>query len=45
MAHLEQLRELHDKLREEQQRLQLLWQALEREAIGKILGEGAREGT
>ena len=45
MAHLEQLRELHDKLEEEQQWLQLLRQALEREAVGKILGGGAREGT
>ena len=40
MAHLEKLRELHDKLGEEQQRLQQLQQALEREAVGKILDGG-----
>jgi hypothetical protein len=42
VAHLEQLRELHNKLREEQQQLQQLRQALEREAAGKAL-DGARE--
>jgi hypothetical protein len=42
MGHLEQLRELHAKLGEDQQRLQQLQQVLEREAAGKVLDEGAR---
>jgi hypothetical protein len=42
MAHLEQLRELNDKLEEEQQRQQQLRQALEREAANKTLDGGAR---
>jgi hypothetical protein len=42
VAHLEQLRELHNKLREEQQRLQQLRQALEREATSKALDGGAQ---
>jgi hypothetical protein len=42
LAHLEQLQELHDKLEEEQQRLQHLQQALERESAGKTLDEGTR---
>jgi uncharacterized protein YhaN len=41
-AHLRQLRQLHDKLEEEQQRLQQLRQALEGEAAGKALDGGAR---
>jgi hypothetical protein len=41
-AHLEQLQEMHDKLGEEQQRLQQLRQALEGEATGKALNGGAR---
>jgi hypothetical protein len=40
--HLEQLCELHAKLREEQQRLQQLRQVLEREAAGRDPNEGAR---
>lgn len=43
MAHLEQLRELHAKLREEQQCLQQLRHILEREAASKVLDEGARD--
>jgi hypothetical protein len=42
MAHLEQLRELYNKLGEEQQRLQQLRKALEREAPGKALDGGTR---
>lgn len=38
VAHLKQLRELHAKLGEEQQRLQQLRQVLEKEAAGKALG-------
>lgn len=41
-AHLEQLQELHSKLREEQQCLHQLRQALEGEAAGKALDEGTR---
>jgi hypothetical protein len=41
-AHLEQLRELHGKLGEEQQRLQQLRQTLEGEAAGKALDGGVR---
>jgi hypothetical protein len=41
VAHLEKLRELHDKLGEKQQRLQQLRQALEREAASKTLDRGA----
>jgi hypothetical protein len=42
VAPLKQLRELHNKLRDEQQRLQQLRQALEREAASKALDGGAR---
>jgi hypothetical protein len=42
VAHLEQLRELHNKLGEVQQCLQQLRQALEREAASKALDGGAR---
>jgi hypothetical protein len=42
VAHLEQLRELHNKLGEEQQCLQQLLQALEGEAAGKALDGGTR---
>jgi hypothetical protein len=42
MAHLEQLRELHAKLSEEQRRLQQLRQVLKREATGRAPNEGAR---
>jgi hypothetical protein len=42
MAHLKQLRELHDRLGEEQQWLQQLRQALERESAEKTLDGGAR---
>jgi hypothetical protein len=41
-AHLKQLQQLHDKLGEEQQRLQQLQQALEGEAAGKALDGGAQ---
>jgi hypothetical protein len=41
-AHLEQLRELHNKLEEEQQRLQHQRQALEGDATGKALDARAR---
>jgi hypothetical protein len=43
--HLEQLRELHNMLREERQRLQQLRQALEGEAAGKALDGDARAMT